>query len=412
MVSHERHTFLDRQHRPSSALVAALFVRLRGFARRVFSRMVAARTGRAEPTTSTRPNPYSARSTQPLAAAHAQDAFDVAVVDDDFGIETIRVRGYLGARRYDSVFSPLQATAGPKVLDLRAAAFSSDVFDDLAASWSAKPGHVSRLAIVLDFPHWAIFRHLAEPCVARLASIGVVAVVVYEERTRGMGLVSWFAEGPMPHNVAGVVESLCTRWKPAPIWPLVLAALSELLVAHADQEHAAALYAEAASLSLRCGGDEQAITFAREALRRSGDALSRIRCRSLRALADGLMNRGHATESAWVLAHAINVAAAMDDPVEGAITRCQAGLHALRRQDFGAAAQFFRDAIALVKPDQPELLATLHHNLSRALANLGSRNAASHAARALLLRRDKRSSAAVADRMLLDSIRGGRPLAN
>ena len=89
-----------------------------------------------------------------------------------------------------------------------------------------------------------------------------------------------------------------------------------------------------------------------------------------------------------------------------------AGLHALRCQDFAAAAGFFRDGIALLKLDQPEFLATLHHNLSRALANLGSRNAAIHAATALLLRSDKGSSAAVADRMLLDSIRGGRVLLN
>jgi hypothetical protein len=178
----------------------------------------------------------------------------------------------------------------------------------------------------------------------RLAQKGVVAHMFYHEQTWGTGLLSWFADGPVIHNVAGVVESLRTRWQPSAAAPLVLAALSELLFAHAREDEAPELFTEVARIALWCGDPEQATTFARETLRRVGDAPSVLRCKALRTLGVALVSQGQTTEGLFILDDAIAAAALIGAPVEGASAQCQAGLHALTHQDYPRAGYHGNDS--------------------------------------------------------------------
>lgn len=109
-----------------------------------------------------------------------------------------------------------------------------------------------------------------------------------------------------------------------------------------------------------------------------------------------------------LLDDAITVAAAVGDPGQGASALCEAGLHALNREDFVRAEAKFRSAIELLSPDLPDLLATLHHNLAVALLNQGNAEAVHHATTALDLRNDPHSDGAQEDRKLLDHLRGRR----
>src|SRR4051794_29193937 len=184
MVSQGHRLFLHRRHRSLWEIVIRALRRIRA----------AARPGRSK-------RSRAGRITERLPSAVASATAAITIRIDDLGYEAVVVQGEFGARQYREVFDMLQATPGNKVLDLRDAGISSDAFNALAVNWRAPRGQVPRIAIVLDFAHWVVFRNHAGPALESLATNGVVAAVAYEDQTRGMGLVSWFAGGPLPHNV-------------------------------------------------------------------------------------------------------------------------------------------------------------------------------------------------------------------
>ena len=325
----------------------------------------------------------------------------------------VSVNTEFARRDYAVVFARLQVTPGPKLLDLSAArTISSDLFRALATSWTAVPGTVCQLGIVLTFDHWAMFRNLAVIDLARLAPRGVAAELFYDQQAYGAGLLCWFTDGEIVHNVAAVVGSLLARRPSSPTWPVVLDAVSELLHRHARAEEAAELFVEAAQIALACGAPERATAFAREALQRAV-AESAVRCRALRALGVALMSQGQPIVGVLLLDDAIDMAATVGEPVEGATALCHVGVHALNRGDLARAESSFRRAIDLLSPGgQPDLLATLHHNLALVLQTQESADAVLHATAALALRTDKDSIGAHEDRELLEQLRGGRGLHN
>lgn len=330
-------------------------------------------------------------------------AFSLVSVNPDFG-----------RRNYAAVFALLQVAPGPKLLDLSAArTITSDLFKALAASWSAAPSTVRQLGIVLAFDHWAIFRSLAVHDLARLASLGIAAELFYDQQAHGAGLLAWFSDGEIVHNVAAVIESLLTRRQSASTWPLVLDAASELLHRHARAEESPELFVEAAEIALSYGDGERATAFAREALQRVGDAPSAVRCKALRALGVALMSQEETIVGTLLLDDAIAMAVTVGEPIEGATALCHVGMHAFNRGDLVRAESSLRRAIDLLAPEgQPDLLATAHHNLALVLQSLGSGDAARHAMAALELRTDKDSIGAHEDRELLARVRDNRALRN
>jgi tetratricopeptide (TPR) repeat protein len=314
-------------------------------------------------------------------------------------------------RDYAKTFAALQLPRSAKLLDLTPARLiSADLFDRLAGAWTAPPGTVPRLGILLSFERWVMLREAAVAALQPLASRGVEVEIFYSEQASR--LEAWFSRGQVVHNVPAVIETLTVRWQPSAIWPIVLDTLDQLARAHTCSAELPALLTEIAGLALLCGGAEQAATLAREALYYLSERPSTMRSQALRELGTALIGQGRTAAGLAYLDQAIAMAAAAKDPVVGASALCQRALYALNHGDYPNAERRFRGAITLLSPHgQPShLLALAHHNLAVALMLQGNEEAEHHAATALALRSN--SHLAEEDRSLLSRLRDAKTQLN
>jgi tetratricopeptide (TPR) repeat protein len=321
----------------------------------------------------------------------------------------VRVDAAFGARGYAATFATLQHAPGCKLLDLTPARMLSvEVFEHLAASWTAPPGTVPRLGILLSFERWVMLRDEARAALAPLAGAGVAAEVLYEEQAWGMCAAVWFALGNVIHNVPAVLGSLARRRRPSSaIWPMVIDTLRDLVRTHYVGGEVPDLLTQIAALSLSCGGADQAAALAREALYHLLETPNAIRSRALRELGAALVEQGQTEAGMLHFDQAITVAESARDPVGGASALCQSGLCALNHGDYANAERRFRRAIELLAPSvgRPHLLASAHHSLAIALMYQGCGEAEYHLRTAMELRPDPHSNLAEEDRILLDRLR-------
>jgi tetratricopeptide (TPR) repeat protein len=321
----------------------------------------------------------------------------------------VRVEAAFGARGYAATFATLQRTPGCKLLDLTPARMLSiEVFERLATSWTAPPGTVPRLGILLSFERWVMLRDDARAALAPLAGAGVVVEVLYEEQAWGMCAAVWFALGNIIHNVPAVLSSLAKRWQPSSaIWPTVIDTLRDLVRTHYVGGEVPDLLTRVAGLALSCGGADQAAALAREALDHLPETPNAVRSRALRELGAALVERGQTEAGMAHFDQAITVAERARDPVGGASALCQSGLCALNHGDYANAERRFRRAIELLPAPvrRPHLLASAHDSLAIALMYQGCDEAEHHVRTAMELRADPHSYLADDDRILLDRLR-------
>jgi tetratricopeptide (TPR) repeat protein len=328
-------------------------------------------------------------------------------------VECVEVGAKFSEPHYAQLFALLQLGPLAKLLDLRAATvIQLDLFERLAAAWTARPGTVGRLGILLGYESWVVFRNVAARRLRPIVDRGVELEIFYEQQADS--LPAWFADGRVHHDqLVEVIEWLRTQWRPTAIWPTVLSATAMLVQASAAVDQGAELLLELAAIALSfegADGAEQAAKHASAAVLWVGDRPSRARCRALRALATATFRAG---ESEAGLAHmeaALTAAMVIQDPIEEASALADLGFHALRRGHAARAEVRFRSAIALLSADgSAYLLAALHHSLADALYQQDKQDGAEHHAQAALsLRWDPESSLAARDRVLLARIRARR----
>lgn len=334
--------------------------------------------------------------------------------DERFWI--IRAEPEFRPRDYASTFAALQLPWSAKLFDLTPARLiSADLFDQLAAAWTAPPDVVPRLGILLSFERWVMLRETIAVALQPLAVRGVRVGIFYDEQAWGGGLATWFSHGELVHNVPAVIDTLAHRWHPSSLWPLVIDTLALLARTYTATAELPALLTEIAGLALSCGGAVQATTLAREALYHLPEMPpSATRGKALRELGAALIGRGQIAAGVAHLDEAIAVAAEIQDPRLGASALAQSGLCALNHGDYPNAEWRFRAAIVLLSPSpwQPHLLAQAHHSLAVALMHQGSDEAEHHAVTALELRLDPQSHLAEEDRILLSRLRDARTYLN
>lgn len=331
-------------------------------------------------------------------------------VRDDGRFSTVRVESTFNPRLYGTVFALLQVPLRYKLLDLTpATVIVCDLFERLAAAWTAEPGTVPRLGILLSFDRWVLLRENALRALQPIAANGVKIEVFYAEQAEAGRLDAWFSHGQLVHNIPAAIQTLVTRWHPSANWSTVIETLARLARAHSLAVEVPELLTHLAALALSCGGSVQAATLATEALHRLPHTPSATRSRALRELGAALLGQGQTETGLALLDEAIAVAAAAQDVTSGATALCQSGMYALNHEDFANAETRFRRAIELLRPARRgDLLAQAHHNLAVALMELGSDEAEHHAATALALRPDKSSPLAEEDRILLGRMREAR----
>jgi len=347
----------------------------------------------------------------PPTATNAADVPGAATKRDEL-FWIVRVEPEFRPRDYAPTFAALQLPWSAKLFDLTPARLlSTDLFEELAAAWTAPTGVVPRLGILLSFERWVMLRETVAAALQPLAAHGVRVGIFYDEQAWGGGLSTWFSHGRLVHNVPAVIETLTHRWEPSALWPLVIDTLAVLARANTSTAELPALLTEIAGLALSCGGAEHATRLTREAL----DYLpemppSATRGRALRELGTALIGRGHIAAGLAHLDQAIAVAVEVQDPGLGASALAQSGLCALNHGDFPNAEWRFRAAIGLLSPPawRPHLLAQAHHSLAVALMHQGSDEAEHHAVTALALRLDPQSHLAEEDRILLSMLRDAR----
>jgi len=307
-------------------------------------------------------------------------------------VECVAVGPEFNERLYPTVCALLQLGRRSKLLDLRSAsAIKLDLFDRLASAWTAPPGTVLRLGILLGFEAWAVLRDAAARRLKPILDEGVAVELFYDQQF--LSLPSWFSHGLVHHDhLSTVLEWLRTRWRATAIWPEVLGTAAMLVHAHAPAEDVPDFLIEIAAIALSFGGleaAEQAAGYARGVLTRVGDTPSAARCRALRSLATATMAKGDIDAALAHLETAVTTAMVMKDPVEEASALHQIGVHALQGQHFARAEDRFHRAINVLSAvESPTLLATLHHDLAMALAAQGKHGeeAEHHASVALELR--------------------------
>ncbi len=321
----------------------------------------------------------------------------------------VRVDTAFGARGYAATFATLQRTPGCKLLDLTPARMLSvEVFERLSASWTAPPGTVPRLGILLSFERWVMLRDDARAALAPLAGAGVAVEVLYEEQAWGVCAAIWFALGNVIHNVPAVLGSLAKRRLPSSaIWPMVIDTLRDLVRTHYVGSEVPDLLTQIAGLALSCGGADQAAVLAREALYHLPETANAARSRALRELGAALVGQGQTEAGMAHFDQAITVAERARDPVGSARALCQSGLCALNHGDYANAERRLRRAIELLAPPvrRPHLLASAHHSLAIALMYQGCDEAEHHVRTAMELCPDPHSHLAEEDRILLDRLR-------
>jgi hypothetical protein len=195
----------------------------------------------------------------------------------------------------------------------------------------------------------------------------------------------------------------------------VLRATAKLAEKYAPVEDVPALLLELAALARSFGdpdGTAEEIKHLHATLYWVGDAPSSVKCRALRALAIAHFRRGHAAGALQLLESATTIATVIGDRIEAARAQAEIGLHALQTRHLARAEHRLRRAVALTTDhDPPDLRATLHHHLPRALHEQGKDgDEAAHRARAALApRRDPGLQLSSADQALLAAIEAGRP---
>src|SRR5262249_42231897 len=152
-------------------------------------------------------------------------------------------------------------------------------FARMARAWTASPGAVPRLGILLPFSDWVALAERARADLRPLESAGVTVEIFYAEQAELGGVAPGVWQGRVVHNVSSVIRRLLMHWQPPPIWPLVIDALAGLVHTHTRPADAPRLLAHVAALSLSCGGAVQAAALAREALCLLPETPSRRRSR-------------------------------------------------------------------------------------------------------------------------------------
>jgi tetratricopeptide (TPR) repeat protein len=278
---------------------------------------------------------------------------------------------------------------GPKILDLRQAEITAPFFDRLAAAWHAAPGMVPRLAIVIDYERWVVFRNVALSRLMALTRREVKIEIVYGQLLDLGRLSAWFECGRLLHAMPAVVAWLRTEWHPTAIWPWVLDVTARMVQSTAAVEEVPHLLLEISDLAYSQEGDgvTEAAKHAHAALVWIGDAPSPARCRALRALAATAKVRGDADAAAIHLDAAVAIAMVIEDACEGAWALVDLGIHALGCRRFAEAEAAFARAARLASPEAASLRAMIHQQLSLALIPQGKHEEATrHAELAVALR--------------------------
>jgi hypothetical protein len=105
-------------------------------------------------------------------------------------------------RLYAATFAALQVPRISKLLALtRARVVWPDLFQCLAAAWTAPPRTVPRLGIVLPFERWVMLRDAALASLRPLAPRGVLVEVLYQEQAAGPQIAAWFSRGLLVHKI-------------------------------------------------------------------------------------------------------------------------------------------------------------------------------------------------------------------
>ena len=342
---------------------------------------------------STRVEAPRARSRAPIAAPR-DPRFSVVSVHPDFS-----------PGDYPEAFATLQLPSPGKVLDLvPARLLCADVFERLAAAWTAVPEAVPRLAIVLSFERWVLLRNVALASLQPLAVRGVRFEVFYAEQASAGHVAEWFAHDRFVHNLRAAIATLGAVWQPSANWPLVIDTLAGLSRAYTPAGELPDLLTRIAALALSCGGAVEAATLAGEALLYLPESASATRSQALRELGTALICQEQTADGLALLDQAFAVAAEAEAPDVGASALCHSGLCALNHGDYPGAERRFRRAIELLSPPmrRPHLLALVHHNLAIALMHQGRLEAAEcHVRTAAALRPDPESHQAEEDRILL-----------
>lgn len=280
---------------------------------------------------------------------------------------------------------------------------SIDVFERLAAAWTAPADTVPRLGIVLSFERWVMLHEAALAALRPVAERGVRVEVFYDEQTPH--LAAWFAHGQVVHNPRAVIATLARRWHPSERWPEVIMELTRLVRANAGGDELPALLVDIADLALSCGGADHASTLAREAIYYLRPSPSATRGQALRVQGTALMTQGQIVAGLRLMDEAIAVAARAAAPSVGASALCQSGLCVLNHGDYAGAERRFRRAIELLtSTHRQQLRALAHHSLAVALMHQGKDEAEHHARAALALRTDPTSHVAEEDRLLLQRL--------
>jgi tetratricopeptide (TPR) repeat protein len=339
-----------------------------------------------------------------------------AVVPPEPRFSIVQVGPDFSPRDYANTFTALQLPPSGKVLDLvPARLLCADVFERLAAAWTAAPTAVSRLGIVLSFERWVVLRGAALASLQPLAARGLRLEVFYAEQAAAGHLAEWFAHDRVVHDVRAAIATLAARWHPSPSWPMVINALARLVRAYTAADELPVLLTRIAALALSCGGAVEGATLAREALFYLPESASATRSQALRELGTALICQEQTVAGLAYLDEAFAVAAEAEAPDIGASALCHSGLCALNHGDYPGAERRFRRATELLSPPvrRPHLLALAHYNLAVALMHRRQLDAAEyHAQTALALRPDQESHLAEEDRILLvtlRALRGGGP---
>ena len=287
------------------------------------------------------------------------------------------------------VFRRLQGP-GSKILDLRRAVVSAAFFDRMADSWQAPPGMVPRLAIVLDYERWVIFRNVARSRLTVLTAREVEVEIVYGQLLDLGRLSAWFERGRLLHAMPAVVTWLRREWRVTTMWPWVLDVTARMIEATVSVEDVPHLLLEISDLAYACGESEgaaEAAKHAHTALRWIGDAPSATRCRALRALSATSMLRGETDAAVIHLGKAMTIAKIIEDASEEAWALVDLGMHALGCRRFAAAEAAFGRAALQAPAYAASLRAMIHQQLSLALAQQAKDDeAAQHAALSIALR--------------------------
>jgi hypothetical protein len=274
-----------------------------------------------------------------------------------------------------------------KLLDLSAASIiRSDVFKTLVNEWTAPPGSVPRLGVLLSFVGWAMLGEFVRTELQPLVERGVAIEVFYEEQAHAdrEGLSAWFSGGEVVHNVSAVVETLVARWRPTENWREVLETVERLARASVPRDDVPPLLAGIARVALICcRSAEEGARLASEALRRLPASPSLPRCQALRVLGSALIRQHHGAAGVWALDDAVAMAAVVDAPSEAARALCESAGHLRQQGDVANAESRYWRVVELLSGSGQQfgLLSLAHLHLAAVSLQQGKDDEAERHAR-------------------------------